>query len=259
MKKHGLLLILIIAISTAIYAQQDYSDEYARILRHYHIKSGQLRFNATRLFFRGIKFGEVKNDTLRMFNDGDTPVTVSFKRLPAFLEAMPIPSSIPPKTEGIVVFTYNTLKKNEYGPTFDAFFMHTNDSIRSDKRISVSPNILEDFSGLTAEDRANAPKIEFSHEIFDFKKVKSGEKISHVFDFRNTGKSELIIRKTKASCGCTATHPEKTIIKPGESSKIEIIFNTYGREGKQRKTITVVCNDPEQPETILSIFANIIK
>ncbi|MDA3820608.1 MAG: DUF1573 domain-containing protein, partial [Candidatus Delongbacteria bacterium] len=56
-----------------------------------------------------------------------------------------------------------------------------------------------------------------------------------------------------ASCGCTATQPEKSIIKPGESSFIKVTFNSGGRRGKQRKTITIIANDPEQSTTRLRI------
>jgi hypothetical protein len=83
--------------------------------------------------------------------------------------------------------------------------------------------------------------------------VNTGAVVEYGFEFTNQGKSDLIIRNVKASCGCTATNPEKTLLKPGETSKIGIKFNTSGRKGLQRKTVTIVANDPKKTTTYLSI------
>ena len=70
---------------------------------------------------------------------------------------------------------------------------------------------------------------------------------------KNEGKSNLIIRKTKASCGCTAIAPENNVIAPGESTKIKTTFNSAGKKGVQNKTITVITNDPENTTIILNV------
>ncbi len=47
------------------------------------------------------------------------------------------------------------------------------------------------------------------------------------FKFTNEGKSDLIIRYIKASCGCTAVQQgiQGQGIKPGESGSIKAVFN----------------------------------
>ncbi len=44
-----------------------------------------------------------------------------------------------------------------------------------------------------------APDIEFEEMIHDFGKIDQGEKIEHVFKFKNMGKGELVIEKVKSS------------------------------------------------------------
>jgi len=73
------------------------------------------------------------------------------------------------------------------------------------------------------------------------------------FVVTNAGKHELIIHKVKASCGCTATKPAATHIKKNKSTEIAVEFNTAGRRGRQHKTITVITNDPVNPQIILNI------
>jgi hypothetical protein len=134
-----------------------------------------------------------------------------------------------------------------------------NDSLQPDKTINVSMNVVEDFSKLTPEELANAPKIKFDKTTFNFTTAKQGDKVECTYNFTNEGKSDLIIRKVKAACGCTATNPEKTTLKPGESSKFNATFNTAGKEGKQYKTITIISNDPTNASMMLTIEGNVEK
>ncbi|MEH6308089.1 DUF1573 domain-containing protein [Olivibacter sp. CPCC 100613] len=91
-------------------------------------------------------------------------------------------------------------------------------------------------------DVADAPIINFKNDTYDFSKIKEGEKVNHVFEFTNTGKSPLIISDVQAGCGCTTPKFDKKPIKPGEQGSIEIGFNSAGQRGAQHKIITVYSN-----------------
>jgi hypothetical protein len=47
----------------------------------------------------------------------------------------------------------------------------------------------------------NAPVIKFEKEVYDFGKIKTGDKVTYDFKFKNTGKSPLIIIDAVATCG----------------------------------------------------------
>ena len=53
----------------------------------------------------------------------------------------------------------------------------------------------ESQSGST---EAGKPKIAFVQKDFDFGKVETGEKIEHVYEFRNTGDGTLLIHKVRS-------------------------------------------------------------
>ncbi len=112
------------------------------------------------------------------------------------------------------------------------------------------------FSLLFAQE--GKPKINVPEQFFDFGDIQEGEIVSHDFEIQNTGDAELQITRVKASCGCTAAHPDKDVLKPGESTKVKVEFNSASRAGKQRKHVYVFSNDPEQPQMRLS-FATYIK
>ena len=88
--------------------------------------------------------------------------------------------------------------------------------------------------------------------------MKQGEKKSTTFTLTNNGKSDLLIRRVRSSCGCTAVAPSKSVIAPGESAPINVTFDSRGKRGRQSKSITVITNDPKNPTTTLRISSNVI-
>jgi hypothetical protein len=87
------------------------------------------------------------------------------------------------------------------------------------------------------------PVMTFDEKEFDFGDINQGDKVSHVFEFTNTGDADLVITDARASCGCTVPeYPKDTPIKPGESGKIKVTFNSAGKSGETMKSITISSN-----------------
>ncbi|WP_118950188.1 DUF1573 domain-containing protein [Taibaiella helva] len=87
-------------------------------------------------------------------------------------------------------------------------------------------------------------KFEFKdkNDTYDFGTVKEGEKVVHVFEFKNSGDQPLQILKIDAGCGCTTPEWPKTPIMPGKSSSIKVTFNTAGKVGPAYKDVTIKSN-----------------
>jgi hypothetical protein len=100
------------------------------------------------------------------------------------------------------------------------------------------------------------PVMTFKEAEFDFGDIKQGDKVEHTFEFENTGEADLLISTVRASCGCTVPEYTKEAIKPGESGKVKVTFNSSGKKGRTTKTITVVSNTANENE-ILKIKTNI--
>ena len=91
-------------------------------------------------------------------------------------------------------------------------------------------------------DTSKLPILSFDKDVYDFGKIKEGEKVSYSYTFTNTGKSALIVSNATATCGCTIPKWSQEPIKPGEKGVIEVIFDSKGKTGLQNKTITVIAN-----------------
>ena len=120
------------------------------------------------------------------------------------------------------------------------------------------------FSAFLVNKNMNDPKfvppaITFTQEKVSLGEVKQGTVVNGEFEFNNTGRSVLILKAIKPSCGCTGViADEKKEYQPGETGKIKFTFNTEGRMGMNEKTITVETNDPKSPSKTVSFNCNIV-
>lgn len=103
----------------------------------------------------------------------------------------------------------------------------------------------------------DGPKIEFSEKSKDFGDIFQGDKVSHIFQFKNTGTEPLVLSNVITSCGCTATEWPREPIAPGQSGEISATFNSSGKMGKQNKVITVVSNSTSGSARV-SMISNVL-
>lgn len=115
----------------------------------------------------------------------------------------------------------------------------------------------------TAEKKEKAKKEVKTKSPIAFKtlKIERAEipydsKEPFVFEFKNNGKTPLIITNVQTSCGCTAAEKPTEPIAKGKSSKIVVNYDTK-RVGQFTKTITVTTNASAEP-IILTITGKVL-
>jgi len=226
-------------------------DQYPRFMSGLRLKSNHLSFTK-------VKAGKEKEAFMAVYNDSDVDIKVNFRRLPKHLNLKLEPAVLKPKQEGKIVGEYNAKIKNDWGFVTDYVDVLVNDKYEARNRLTISATIEDDFSALSAEQLAMAPKVQFDQSVFNFKELKQGESVEHIFILKNIGKSDLIIRKTKTTCGCTAVSPKSKIVKPGEQTDLKVIFNSRGKRGRQNKIITLITNDPKHASSRLKIVGNVL-
>ena len=99
-------------------------------------------------------------------------------------------------------------------------------------------------------EKNNSSLISFEQTTIDYGTIKKGSEPLRKFSFKNGGNEPLLITNAKGSCGCTVpTYPKEAIL-PGQSSAIEVRYDT-NRLGKFTKNVTVTINDGSS--TVLTI------
>lgn len=100
--------------------------------------------------------------------------------------------------------------------------------------------------------------IAFEKASYDFGTIYEGEKVTYSFIYTNIGKADLQLSSVATTCGCTASEYTTDPIKPGETGKIRITFNSANRLGMQHKKVIIRANT--NPEfTSLNVYAQVIE
>ncbi len=218
---------------------------------------GGVRFKTNHFSFVKVYKDKKKTLSIQVINTSDQNQNISFSQVPKHIQLKAIPVTLKPKQKGIIEGTYDASLVKDWGFVVTRVMIILNDIKDRNNRLTISATISEDFSGHTPEQLANAAKIKFQEKVYNFGKMKQKTSVEHDFVFKNTGKSDLIIRKVRSSCGCTAVSPKEKTIKPGQSSSIKAIFSSGTRIGRQNKSITIITNDPKTPNVILRVTGEV--
>ena len=99
--------------------------------------------------------------------------------------------------------------------------------------------------------------ISFEKTRHNFGRIAEGDMPKTTFRFTNTGKEPLVITSAVASCGCTVANWPRGPIAPGESSVIDVAFDSKKKSGEVTKTVTVTANTIP-PKNMLYINGTVI-
>jgi hypothetical protein len=220
---------------------------------------GAVRFESNHLAFTNIKKNEKKIRTMQVINTSSQPAKIEFDNVPQHLTLKANPAILKPGQKGLIEGTYDATKNQSWGYNTDIVRLKIDGVVDQKVYYAVSANLVEDFSGLSKEDLANAPVFSIDSKTVDIGKMPGSSSRDIEFKFSNKGNSDLVVRHIKASCGCTAV--QQGIlgqgIKPGESGSIKAVFNSGGYKGRVTKAIYIYTNDPKNSEIVLMLNAEV--
>lgn len=113
------------------------------------------------------------------------------------------------------------------------------------------------FSYSSFAQQSKGPVIKFESQVYDYGTIYQGADGSCNFSFKNDGDEPLILSSVRSSCGCTVPKWPKDPILPGQTSSIQVTYDTK-RLGTISKQITVVSNATEAT-LMLNIKGNVIQ
>lgn len=128
---------------------------------------------------------------------------------------------------------------------------------------------------VTAPLKSKGPPSVFVSEekIHNFGSMDQQQFATHVFEIRNEGEGELVLRIVDSSCGCTVVRmgdlvwnkeevtaaPTETIaVQPGNAIDMELTWNTKLKSGQFTTVTTIDTNDPNQPRADFTVEGLIV-
>jgi len=206
-----------------------------------------------------VKTNSAKTTSTKIYNEGTETIKLLGFENPPYVKFTPSKMEIQPGETIELLATLDGKTINDYGFIFTEAKMSTTDPDLKQVGIFISANVEEFFPDTSKKFMNKAPRAAIVSTVHDFGTIKDNEHVSTIFEIKNTGKTNLIIHKAKADCGCTVPKLEKTILKPGESGNVSVIYNPTNKTGLQSKNVQVMMNDPRQPMINLTIKANVLK
>ena len=205
--------------------------------------------------FKSIEQGTIVNHNFTITNTGGDLLKITDVRASCGCTAVkPEKSELKPDESTSIMVSFNSTGR--LGVQQKYVYVVTNDPANQEIKLKISGNVLAAGSSLSLE---KLPKIYFPETQYDFGLVKEGDVVSHTFKFMNNGKATLDINDIKTSCGCTAALVSSKKIEPGKDGTIKIDLDTKNRQGRMSRTITVTSNDPEEPNKVITIYAEVNK
>jgi hypothetical protein len=91
----------------------------------------------------------------------------------------------------------------------------------------------------------------------NFGVVARGSDHAHEFEFVNTLTSDIVLSSVRASCGCASPSIVTSVVKPGQTGKIRVKFNTMSFLGDRHARITATISSPQYTELYLDISGHV--
>ncbi|TNE74619.1 DUF1573 domain-containing protein [bacterium] len=196
---------------------------------------------------------KVFRHVLKVQNIADYPIKILSTDAPEYLKLAFPPYSILPGEKVNITLLLNA-KDVKSGKLILPVKMKTNDKNLEEKQIQIRGVLAG-----TDQSNVGSPSIEFNKTYIDLGNVIQHD-VAHIsFAFKNSGSSVLEITDVEPSCGCTVVETIKGKYQKNETDTLKITFDAEDKFGIIRKEIVVKSNDPDKPEMLLVLEANVVE
>ncbi|WP_246202726.1 DUF1573 domain-containing protein [Fulvivirga lutimaris] len=191
-----------------------------------------------------------------IYNQTDVDITFSDDyAAPDHIKVSFEPKTLGSKSSGYLVVTYDAAVKNDYGFMNDRISFQTNEPEDKVKELTVYATIEDYFAPIPPEELSEVPRLKIENSVYDFGRVSKEKESKYQFVVKNTGNSDLTIKKISPNCTCVTGVLSDEVIKPGGQANLDVTFNPEGRRGNQQKSITLYSNDPKSSAQRITIKA----
>lgn len=123
--------------------------------------------------------------------------------------------------------------------------------------VGQEPAVASGQVGADPDGSYPGPAINVSPASFDFGSMHQNQTRNAETFIKNVGTDTLNIQFVRPTCGCTAADLEVTSLAPGESTKLEITFNSKRFSGPVTKQVHIGSDDPANRQVTLMLSADV--
>ena len=219
---------------------------------------GPLRLRKRELDLGQIRQGMVKTDSVQVINTGKLPVFLKFESQDKNLLVSTRPSRLNPGENGVIVYSIDTRRKEDWGNVLYTCQVVVNDRRDPLHVLTVKGSIKMNTSGMTRADKEVAPIPQMDKSAVEFPLTPAGSEIKTKFLLSNKGKSPLVIYKIDLSHDGIKVAMDRQIA-PGATVPVDILIPSTVTEtpGEVIYTISLTTNAPSRPTVNLLVYGKI--
>lgn len=232
------------------------------VRRYFPINAGDLQFTSLAMAAGEVKKGVLRNNSITAYNSGADTLVITFDNNTSHITPHAVPDTVAPGSISTMTFFFDSMRTPVWGINDDhltiiATALHSDKApFHADANIVV--NVVEDFSQMTDEERANAPSCQILTQKIVFDNLKTGEIADNTLKIKNTGKSDLIVRRVMSPHKAITTKCDKTLLKPGKEATVTIKVNPNKVTGNVLNSqLTIITNDPLCPTATVRVVGEI--
>ena len=233
-----------------VYIKGEVIPKAAKPANKYTVAVGALNMKTKTLDLGTIKKGESKSGELEYANLGKDAhhVELATSGADTYLINQVTLADVKANETGKFAFAIDTKAPKLYGPVEAYAFVVIDGKKEIDEahKLVIKANIEEDFSGLSIEEKQQAPIIEVPAE-FNAGKIAKGKNLKFVFPIKNIGVNPLEIRRAYAADKALYVKQPKAV-KSGKKGNVSVDINTKGMNpGAYGREVVIITNDYMTP------------
>ncbi len=214
---------------------------------------GNLRLMKKNVYFNTVLYPQSKTEKIEIINNGSKAVSISAKA-DNKLFSVNVPASLAAGEKAQIIVVAKTEDSGVWGSFKKSLVLTVDGKEYTDQVINLFGNVAEDFSKMTAEEKAKAPVISISNSL-SLGSIKVNASKTFEISLKNEGESALILRSVNIdpASSTVVSFPSKGV-KAGRSGVIRIKVNTTGMKvGKFSQRLTIVSNDPNRSTFVVNL------
>lgn len=209
--------------------------------------------------------GHVLASSIQIYNGGSDTIRPYLKYLPKVFNAVFTPREILPGEQGVLSLTAYTSRLAEWGFVSDTLVIVPDGGAAEEHPVTVETTMIvnEDFSGLTPEQRADAPSARVAPGTLDFADINAADgKCTLELTISNVGRSDMLIRRIYSLNDAITIESVPNRIGAGKNKTVKVILDPSllpADAGILNERITLITNSPLNPNLVIRVVGRIIR
>lgn len=213
----------------------------------YPVDAGVMRIHSSVIPFGEVKKSGAKSDFLEVYNASRDTIVPVWSNLPSYLSVAPEENHIAPGQQAVYNLMFSGYRCPLYGLVTDSICIASGAGAEPVK-IDIVGIVNEDFSRMSADDRAKAPVISVSTDRLDFGSFDPSAPVTARFTITNKGKNTLQLRRVYTADKGISLSVDKDKIKKGKQATVTVTVTPEALDsGILNGRISVISNDPDNP------------